>query len=114
MQVLQLERAHFIQYQPATDWCDMILDITVVPRDEAWWSASLGAMQCFYNEWQAMERRMAVDEVYRNEIVDEWSKKNARKRKQPEPKAIDIIGAFLSDEEDGEGGEDGGGGSPGA
>jgi len=79
MEVLDLPRCDFVQYSPASDWCEEILDITSVPRDPEWWAAKFPLMQGFWDEWQEIEGRMKADEGYRARIVAEWAVKNERK-----------------------------------
>jgi putative phage-type endonuclease len=63
MEVLDLEETVFIQYKPDTmTWPKPeIFDVTIVPRDRAWFAESLPVLHSFWKEM--IERRKTIETV---------------------------------------------------
>lgn len=50
MEILDIDMCHFIQFKPATDTCEEILDILDIPRDRPWFKNNLNIMHEFWKD----------------------------------------------------------------
>lgn len=63
MEILDLEKAAFIQYRPESEWAGMEFQCTEVPRDRGWFAAHKPSMLSFWETWKALAQRDDVREL---------------------------------------------------
>ncbi len=63
MEILHLESAAFIQYRPESEWAGTEFQLTEVPRDRAWFAASLPSMRTFWESWKELAARPDVRDM---------------------------------------------------
>lgn len=63
MEILDLEKAAFIQYRPESEWAGMEFQCTEVPRDREWFNAHKPSMLSFWETWKGLAKRDDVREL---------------------------------------------------
>ena len=92
LEILDLQRAHFVQYRPETAWSPMELQVTVMDRDPAWFATRLPLMQSFTDEMHSRIKRITENpECAAKEIQEIQSqRKQPKKRQFTAPKKVQI------------------------
>lgn len=95
MEIMNLEKAHFVDFKPKSMYGDEVCEITLLKRDRAWFSNYFPTMREFVHEMRANRTNGFIERYHRqHRVLDIGMGPKPKEKKDPDMNVFNFIGTI--------------------